>query len=132
MGQILARPLYPEEDELVQHRLVIVEDPPLPGSMDDHMRPSRPGNWPGLWAYVLPPTTMRGVLLWKDGRTMVVNSWENYDLYWDADDRVAGGAEVVFTDEDWQLDVMEAAGFLFEAVGPGSNIRYKRIYTPVY
>jgi hypothetical protein len=101
-------------------RLVVIE-PDKPGSMDDHNRPYRRntkgGRWPGLWAHVLPPTTMRGVLLWQDGRCQVVDSWDDFESYWDADDRIAGGAQVVFDDgTDWQYPILVANGFQFEEV----------------
>jgi hypothetical protein len=90
---------------------LIVTEPDKPGSMDDHVRPARRGPFPGLWAYYMPPTTMRGILLWQDGRAVVVDSWENYALYWDADDRIAGGAEWVGEDTSWQAQVLTANGF---------------------
>lgn len=112
---------------------MVVTEPDLPGSMDDHVRPARRGPFPGLWAHYMPPRTMRGILLWQDGRTLVVDSWENYDLYWDADDRVAGGAQVVFDDTDWQYVVMVGAGFTFEPCEPvySSGI-YPPLYQPTY
>jgi hypothetical protein len=120
-------------------KMVVVE-PDMPGSMDDHDRPFRRAvkgqRWPGLWAHVRPPTTMRGILLWRDGRTMVVDNWDNYDLYSSADDQVAGGYEVVFDTEDWQYQVMVAAGFTFEpceaAPPPVQPGVYPTLYQPTY
>ena len=97
---------------------MLVVEPNLPGSMDDHDRPFRRTvkgqRWPGLWAHVKPPTTMRGVLLWQDGRCQVVDNWDSYALYNDADDQVAGGYQVVLEDTSWQYLNMVAHGFLFE------------------
>ena len=104
--------------------------------MDDHDRPFRRTvkgqRWPGLWAHVIPPLTGKGILLWQDGRTLVVDSWDNYDTYADADDRVAGGYIVQFDDTDWQYQVMVDAGFTFElCVVPESDI-YLPLFTPVF
>ena len=118
-------------------KMVVVE-PDMPGSMDDHDRPFRRTvkgqRWPGLWAHVLPlGTTMRGILLWKDGRTMVVDNWDYYPLWESSDDQVAGGYIVQFDTSDWQYQVMVDAGFTFEPCdGSVSDDTYQPIYTPVY
>lgn len=100
-------------------RMIVKTD--MPGSIDDHDRPFRRSQkgqrWPGLWAHVRPPTTMRGILLWRDGRTMIVNNWDDYDLYMSADDHVGGGYEVVLDTTSWQYAVMVAAGFIFTGGG---------------
>ena len=118
-------------------KMVVVE-PNMPGSMDDHDRPFRRTmkgqRWPGLWAHVRPPQTMRGILLWRDGRTMVVDNWDNFFLYTDSDDQVAGGYEVVFDSvTDWQYQVMVNAGFLFEECAPSPvSGTYRPTYQPTF
>ena len=98
-------------------RMLVVE-PDLPGSMDDHDRPFRRTmkgqRFPGLWAHYRPPTTMRGILLWQDGRVQVVDNWDSLASYEDADDRLAGGSEVVLDDTSWQYTVLSSHGFIFE------------------
>jgi len=99
-------------------RLVNVE-PDKPGSFIDVPRPGhRRGvttpRWPGLWPRLRYPRTARGILLWQDGRVQVVESWDDYTLFNDADDQVAGGYEFTTEDTSWQFTVLTAAGFTFE------------------
>jgi hypothetical protein len=99
-------------------RMVVKQDR-WPGSMDDHDRPFRRSmkgqRWPGLWAHVLPlGETMRGILLWQDGRCQVVDNWDDYESYWDADDRLGGGYQVILDDASWQYAILVSNGFVFE------------------
>ena len=97
----------------------LIDQETLPGVMDDHDRPFRRTmkgqRWPGLWAHVLPlGETMKGVLLWQDGRLIIVDYWDDYDLYASSDDQVCGGYECVLDDSSWQYANMVSHGFTFE------------------
>ena len=97
---------------------MLVIGPDKPGSLDDHDRPFRRTvkgqRWPGMWAHYMPPTTMRGILLWQDGRCLVVDNWDSYELWDSADDHLAGGYQVVLDDTSWQYAALVANGFQFE------------------
>ncbi|MGV0949363.1 MAG: hypothetical protein ACOYB3_01735 [Azonexus sp.] len=45
-----------------------------------------------------------------------VTSWDDFDLYHDADDRIAGGYEWVGDDQSWQAQVLAAAGYTLEVL----------------
>jgi hypothetical protein len=101
-------------------RLVNVQ-PDLPGSFTgiprgSHRRPATRPRWPGLWPRLKWPQVERGILLWQDGRVMVVESWDDYALYHDADDQIAGGYVFETEDTSWQYTVLTGAGFTFEPV----------------
>lgn len=99
-------------------RLVNVE-PSKPGSFIGvarpwHNRATTIPRWPGLWPRMAVPRVERGILLWQDGRVEVVESWDDYDLYQSADDRIAGGYIFETDDTSWQYAVLTAAGFAFQ------------------
>lgn len=101
-------------------RLLNVQ-PDRPGSFVGLARPrhrraiTRPW-WPGLWPRLKWPQIERGILLWQDGRVVVVESWDDYALYQDADDQIAGGHVFETDDTSWQHAVLTAAGYTFEPV----------------
>ena len=78
--------------------------------VDDHVRPRHP-----LWRRYFYPPTQVAVLLWQDGRT-VETGYPTDQMYFDADWVAAGGVISIFHEDDWQVAVLEAAGYTLEAV----------------
>ena len=99
---------------------MLVVEPDLPGSIDDKVRPfrrvTRGQRWPGLWAHVMPPRTMRGILLWIDGRCEIVDNWDNFTTFTSSDAQLGGGAQVVLDDSSWEYANLVSHGFQFEVV----------------
>lgn len=105
---------------MAQMRLVPVE-PDAPGSFVGvsrpwHRRAVTSPRWPGLWPRLRYPRVQRGILLWQDGRVQVVESWDDHDLFYSADDQILGGYVFVTDDSSWQYAVLTAAGYTFEPV----------------
>ena len=96
----------PPAPALPKVRLVM----PLDAVVDDHVRPKHP-----LWRRYFYPPTQRAVLLWQDGRTLETG-YPTDQAWFDADYVAAGGIDSQFYEDDWQVAVLEAAGYTLEAV----------------
>lgn len=78
--------------------------------IDDHERPLPPKVSP-LWMRVLPVPTQVGLLLYRDGTVVETTTWFD-DRYLTADAHIAGGTVAQFDPADWQVAVLEAAGYI--------------------
>jgi len=78
--------------------------------VDDHVRPRHV-----FWRRYRYPITQSAVLLWRDGRTFRTAQPDDA-MYFDADWVAAGGNDSIFHEDDWQVAVLEAAGYTLEAV----------------
>jgi predicted cupin superfamily sugar epimerase len=79
-----------------------------PQAINDHTRPEVEGVARRMWRMYAYPGSALEVLLWMDGRTQVVSTL--YDrAYMDAD--ANAHHQMVFEDTDWQVPVLEAAGY---------------------
>jgi hypothetical protein len=85
---------------------------------DDTVRPApRSNTWPGLWARYSPALTQKGLLLYRDGRVVVVTNWAvDSEEYLTADQAIAGGYVFECSDADWQAEVLRNAGYTLEPV----------------
>lgn len=87
-------------------RLVTVD----PGILFDLApRPSHPPYSP-LWGRFQYPVTPAGLLLFRDGRVKVVDSFYDSE-YIAADDRILGGYGWYTRDDSWQAQVLADAGY---------------------
>lgn len=72
-------------------------------------RPPHPPHSP-LWQRFKYPLTPAGLLLFKDGRVKVVDTFFDPE-YADADDAVLGGHVWACRDDSWQAQVLYNAGY---------------------
>lgn len=86
--------------------------PPIPHKMlllqkdvDDHTRPRLP-----LWSRYHYQPTQIALLLYEDGRVVETDTLY-MQAYLDADDVAAGGHLSIYEQDDWQVAVLEAAGY---------------------
>lgn len=75
------------------------------GCVDRTRRPEHP-----LWRRVLYPVTPVGLLLYQDGTVKVTDTFET-DEWLTADDRILGGHIWYASNDSWQAQVLEAAGY---------------------
>jgi hypothetical protein len=94
---------------------LVPKQPDKPGSFRDVPRGEHRNRvrtqWPGLWPRLKWPETQRAIYLWRDGRFLLVESYDDYDLYHDADAVIAGGYQWIGEDTDWIASVLVANGF---------------------